>query len=292
MTSPWYELDGVRLASQDGPTVRAFVQTFTPGSVEHRTQDHDNPVGDGLHFGRDLVKPPLWAWELLVYRPGLEQEAADDLAALAGAWSADAVRQSPGAVQSLRYHRAGRTRRVFGRARRFSPVPARMRLGRIPVVCDFQLADHLHYGDVEESVTRGLVPATVGGLLAPLSSPLSTLTEAGPRIGQFVVDGDAPTWARVVFRGPVSNPWAQVAGWRVQLSGSIAYDRSVTVDARPWVRTVRRSDGAYVGGMLTRASRMDRMLLPPGQHEVAFGGIDDTNTATTSLLWRPAWRGL
>lgn len=281
-----FELDGAVFGGRHGAVI---VRSFDPGTREVRAQDVDRPGADGLMFGVDYQRPPLWTWELSANRASHEAAIAT-VAALEGAWARWAPRTRPGHAEPLRYRFAGRTRRVYGRPRRFAAPDVGsvlMRQGRGDIVADFQLADPLHYDDVERSATLYSVPPSTGGIVAPLVAPIST-TRAGDTAHRFItVGGDIETPLRVTFAGPITAPWVEVGGVRIALTGSVAYDQAVTVDAR--TRTVLRQDGASAAGMLTRRTRMDRLRLTPGTHEIRYGG---TGQATVTVAWRDAWRTL
>ena len=133
-----------------------------------------------------------------------------------------------------------------------------------------------------------------GGMSEPLSEPLSTIG-GGARSGVIdVVGGTAPAPFIATIHGPMTNPWIAGPGWRFDFLTTLAYDQTLTVDTRPWAKTVLRNDGASLAGTLTRASTAlsDARLLPGGGAWLTFGGIDGTGTATCSVSWRPTYRSL
>ncbi|MGL5850182.1 MAG: hypothetical protein ACRCZD_05290, partial [Phycicoccus sp.] len=211
---------------------------------------------------------------------------------LARAWDASAVRSTPGALSVLRYNLGGRVRRVYGRPRRFS-VAMRTTLwsGVTAAVADFQLADVLHYDDELQSVGVSIVPASTGGLVSPLKSPLSTLG-GGARQGVISVGGSAPTPFRATVRGPITNPWIAGPGWRIELATTLASDQSITINTRPGASSVLRQDGASMAGSLSRTTRLSTAVLRPGPSEITFGGTDPTGTASCTLTWRNAHHSL
>jgi hypothetical protein len=213
-------------------------------------------------------------------------------AALESAWR-DPARLRAGVSVPLSYLTAGRWRRVYGRPGRYSGVtPDFLAVGGLGrIVCDFRVTDPLHYDDAESSVVLTIVPGTTGGLEAPLASPLSTVRSSAPRAGVVTNTGDAPTPLKVTFHGPVTNPWVRSsAGMEVALTGTLAYDQTVTVDARSGA--VTRADGSPAGGMLTRKTRIPETVLQPGVTEFTFGGSDLTGTATATLAWRNAFNSI
>lgn len=286
-----FELDGFGFGGE-GHGVVVPPSGFDPGSASLDTQDGSNPVGDGLLMGRDFVRPPLWGFTLLT-NADTASDALDNLEALQAKWRADNVRQSPGAFSTLRYQLGGRTRRVYGRARRFSTaINTTLWSGLTGAVADFQLVDPLFYDDAQRSQTVSIVPASVGGVLSPLIGPITTLA-GGPRQGVIAdVGGSAPTPIYATIRGPITNPWVSGPGFKLQLNTSLGSGQYVTFDARPWAMTVRRNDGASLAGKLSRTSRLTDAKLRPGSCELLFGGSDPTATATCTVTWRPAFYSL
>src|SRR5690606_41823673 len=60
---------------------------------------------------------------------------------------------------------------------------------------DFIVVDPKSYGDVEQSVVLGMVPAEVGGFSFPLTFPIQTVNRGAT--GQVIeVGGTAKTWPR------------------------------------------------------------------------------------------------
>lgn len=268
-----------------------MVREFEPGGVNIEVTDSSRPNRDGVIVGRDFLGSRTWAWEISARGADLTA-VLNSASRLESAWR-PAARLLPGVKVPLSYLIDGRWRRVYGRPRRFAPFPpdflATSGIGRI--VCDFLVTDPLHYDDAETSVTLTIVPASTGGLMAPLVAPLSTVRSSAPRAGNVTNSGDAPTPLKVEFKGPVSNPWVRgPGGWEVGVTGSLAYDESITVD--PLAGTVTRQDGQPANGRLTRKTRLSGTLLQPGVTELTFGGTDLTGTATAKLSWRNAYTSI
>lgn len=285
-----FELDGVLF----GRSTTIFVEEdgFSPGRVDWRTQDAEVPQGDGVMFGRDFAGAPTWAWNLGIDRDN-ETEVLADQSRLTAVWRADKHRRTPGAVAALRYRLNGRVRRVYGRPRALAPsFDNRFSQGYIGLVADFRCADHLHYDDDLKSNNIPVGEITqVGGFKEPLSEPImDTRTTTAARAGGVDIGGDAPTWILVKFEGPISNPYVEADNglWRIQLNTSIASGESITIDPRPWARTVLRSDGASVAGTLNRGSRLQEMSLAPGPHVITFGGSAQEPGSSTTVSWRDA----
>lgn len=281
-----FELDGYLTGK--GHPVHAFA--FEPGSAETRNQDVANPHDDSLLMGRDRQTPTTWVFEFSSQHGEDKAAARAALNDLHRHWADRSKRTEPGQLSVLRYGLAGRTRRVYGRARRFAPVVGSLfSTGKASAVADFQTADTLHYADEEQRLTLDIVPPTQFGLTEPLTAPLTT-SGGGERQGIIQVDGDAPAHLTATIHGPISDPWVGGAGWRITLDADLAYDQSVTIDSR--TKTVLRNDGASMAGALSRSSYLMDVRVDPGPQEIIFGGTDQTGTARCVVAWRPAYYGI
>lgn len=277
-----FELSGVAFGCDTTWEVMAW--GVTPGEI--RSQDQPRPRRDGIYFGRDQHGAAMWFFDLLDRRVTDSGTALELLGPLSAAWSGDGVRERPGADVALRYTIGGRTRRVYGRPRRFSPVWDGLVFGRLPVVCDFQCRDHLFYDDAERTLTLTQVPVSSVGLSEPLSEPLST-QPFGSRPGVVVNDGDAATPLVVRFDGPCTDPSLALTGGDViALRGSLSASESVVVDTDA-ASVVLNGGGSFP---LYRVSRFFK--LPPGSQELRYAAIDPTATSRATVAWRPAFTSL
>jgi hypothetical protein len=260
-----------------------------PGSYSWRTQTVSNPGGDGRSFGVDLIDPGTWNFRLYTDCED-DREALAELAKIAKVWRGDAVRRTSGAVMALRYALGGRTRVVYGRPRRFSaPLDNRMTSGLIMITSDFELASELYFDDVENSIEVGTLPPSTGGFESDFETPLATEESDATQPYAFTVDGELPTPGIFEFKGPAEDPWLLIDdSTLIKLRGTIAYDTTITVDARPWVMSAYRHDGAGVAGMLSRETILPRLLLEPGLHTAAYGGNDASGTSRATVRWRGA----
>lgn len=286
-----FRLGDVEFGGRFGDLV---VEDFQPGEAELVTNDNARPQRDGVLVGRDFLGAANWAFDVATNMGDVEGARAA-AGALARVWLSEATRQTPNVTVPLSYQleEGGPWRRVYGRPGKYAGPTADvlMRQGVGRINADFRVTDPLHYADTETKVELQIVPATAGGIVAPIVAPVSTLATSGVRAGFVNNGGDAPTPLRVTFYGPVTDPWVRAAaGWEIGLEGSIAYDRSVTVDAR--AGTVTRNGGAPVNGMLTRKTRLSAARLPVGESELTFGGKDATGTARVRLAWSDAHLGI
>lgn len=280
-----YDLDGFVF----GANTDVMVDDIEIGSSEVVTNDVALPRQDGVRFGRDFRAGRVITFEFIILS-GTGVTALDQLAELETAWLADHVRSTPGAVSILSLTRSGRTRRVYGRPRRFAVAPERARHGWVSVTADFQCVDHYFYGDAELTTTVGMASPSVGGLIGPLIGPIDA-ESAGEGVQDLFVGGTLPGWPVIRIRGPIIDPTVEVVGqWTASLKLSLASDQWVVIDPTPWNRAVRHSNGGNLAGAFTAASqRLSQMRIPPGRQQILLRGIDPTGTASVTTYIREAW---
>lgn len=257
-------------------------------SSDFRTQDTDNPVGDGTIMGRDRLTPGTMTLNVHL----LGDDSADVNARLRDftrAWNTAVDRTQPGATTSLRWQDGGVPRLVYGRPRTLAVNNEESRHGLIRVTAAFKLSDAATYdvGEAQREVRIDSIPPPAGGLIDPLVAPL---TATGYATRQGLIEdtgGEAPTPFRVVFHGPVSNPFLTGPGWRIKLNTSLAWDEVVTVDTR--TGTVVSNLGRNMKPFLDAKSRLRDVRLAPGRTEIEFGGNDPTRTAYVLVQWQPAF---
>ncbi len=277
-----------------GPGTPYNVAGFEIGEPDMRNSDKPRAREDGDEFGRDYRGGRTITFDLNALsdpdEPIIEirhREVLNHLAVLESAWDAELARTQPGATSVLSYCRAGQTRRVFGRPRRFQPISTMDWAGNVPVTCDFRTKGHHFYDDTENAVTLGYIPADVGGFTPPL---IGSLIMSGQGVGaeNINIGGTGAAWLVARINGPISSPTVQVPGqWSATLNTTLAVDQWVLVDPSPWARTVLRNDGANLSGVFTADSqRLSGWRLPPGQHEVLLRGNDPTGTSSLNLFWR------
>lgn len=275
-----------------GKDVFVHPEGFDPGTTDYRAQDLEIPHEDGVAFGRDFATPSAWTFEMSTNGsdPATSLEMARTLALV---WKNPTVRQTPGKRAILRYRMAGRTRRIYGRPRRWADTyDNKLLSGTHQIVADFQRADIMHYDDGLSYHAIDILPAEGGWLVAPLVAPLSTIAGT-ERDSGFTVGGDSPTWPRILFNGPVLNPYVTIDGKKIALTMNLVAGQQAVIDTAPWARTViRYPDLANISGNLTRDTRMAQMALIPGAHELTFGGTDPSGTSKVTVQWRNAWSSL
>jgi hypothetical protein len=293
--------DGIRLGRD---YQRSATVTFELGvdGVKGPVDRHypKRPWSGGQRIGQ-------WAdgdWELVRTRVpgGPEKWAADGLAMLRQVWRADSIRMKPSRVAWLEHMVAGRRRRLYGRPRKFEVAHSRLlKQGYVPVVAEFTALDDRFYDSYESSVemwdywTGGYYPRPGrpwGGGTPPFASSMKRVS--------LNVEGHVPTYPWIVIHGPCKNPKVTISGlWSAQLAMTIPAGDTVTIDARPWMRTVlwdKGSSTASVADKLTRSSgRLGAMALPPGYWTAT---LSYTRSSTkyaegprVQIIWREAYGG-
>lgn len=286
-----FDLDGFEFGGAFAES--GFITTMTPGSATVVNNDAGYPRQDGTRFGRDYRSGQTLGFKTVVVPPhdgdGTDVGCQDRFGLLASAWLADEVRATPGAVSVLRMTRNGRTRRVYGRPRRFEPPDDADRFGWFSVDMDFACVDHLYYGDSELVTTISMEHPSVGGLVGPLIGPIDA-ESAGEGLQLMHVGGTQPAWLKMVIHGPIVDPIVEVVGlWSIKLNVSLASDDWIEIDPAPWNRLIKRRDGANMAGKLTQGSqRLTQMRIPPGPQQVLLRGVDPTVTAYVECFVREA----
>jgi len=294
-----YELGGVVFGL--GCPVAVKEDGFAPGSPALRTADKERPVSDGIRVGRTRLGAATWGFTLFTTAQGdggdadPEIEAWDAVSELADAWAGDEVRDQPETVMPLRYRIAGQTRRVYGQPRRWQPTTNNLSLyGRIDVVADFTVVDPLIYDDELQTQEVAVAPPqdTSGGLRVPFRPPARLRRGAGTRQSRILIGGTKPTPISLTFNGPLGAGAKVVTSqWTAQLEEPVASDDPVTIDASPWARSVTKRSGGGVR-VAPRITRISKMLLPPGFHDITFIGADPSGAASVTVAWRNARRSV
>ena len=261
-----------------------------PPAYGVRNQDQPQPNGDGSVMGVDYLEPGLWQFKLFTNG---EDEASVHAALeeLGLAWRADAYRKEPGKATGLRYRMNNRTRVVYGRPRRFEyPFGAEYVSGRVPITADFQTVSELFFDDYENSLDVDFKEPEAGGFVTPFTAPLTSDTSPDNEPYTLTVGGLLATPVMVDFIGPLDNTGILIDGEPfIAFQNDVPGDITATVDARPWVTSVTRSDGGGVAGLLSPRSRMPKMLLEPGEHTVTLLGSTPDGTGKARIRWHSAY---
>jgi Uncharacterized protein conserved in bacteria len=262
---------------------------FDPGSNDWLIQDQQDPFSGATRMGRDVQTGSTFTWSLHVNKDD-EEGALDALDALADAWAPEGLSSADAMV--LRYRIGGRTRRVYGRPRRFASTPDNRILGgMIPVTADFKRVDPLFYDDSPESITLGVAYESEGGFIFPVTFPVMTLP-GGYHPGEAFVSGRRKTWPIIRLDGPLVNPQIQTADWNLNLTLTLNEGHYVEIDTRPWKRTITLDGTSSIPGAINVQTRLRDLFLSPGHQSFGFRAISDTGTGSATISWYPAYASL
>ena len=267
----------------------------TTSAADQRNGDRDRPQEDGRMFGFDYRGAKTVVFEIgvitdhLTVPSGAHRLNLDYLDALEALWQHRKWRNSPDALAMLRSCEGGQTWRCYGRPRRYEESAGTLtQRGFTPIVADFALIDNEWYADVE-SVADVFLPSGIeGGLVAPVTAPLSSVQSTAGS-ASITVGGSSATWPVVEFRGPVLNPSLNIGTMVISLFMNIAAGEVVVYDPRPWIRSVYglANNAGYAGAIAAPTPKMADTALDPGTYAVAFNGTG-SGGASARLRWRNA----
>ena len=255
-----------------------------------RTSDTPWPLRSGSRPGAEYLD--AGSITMTMVTPfGINDAPAADAAVgrFLSAWRRG-LREAPGTLTPLLVEAHGKSRIVYGRPGRVSPpIPGSHGLdqGIAEIVAEFRVLDPIVYAPDPTGVTLSVIPKSLGGIIAPIVTPVTTTMTSGVEYRILTVPGDAPAPLRATFHGPAKDPAVTIDGVEVGIAGSLQYDEDVVVDGRD--RTVTFSDGRPASARLSRRSRLDRISLDPGEHEISFTATDRTGTARVTVEATPAY---
>ena len=255
-----------------------------------RTGDAEWPIRHGSRPGVDYLEAGSLTLTMCSSPNAQDDQSANAaVSSFMRAWRLG-LREGPGRLAPLWVSVGGRSRVVYGRPGRIAP-PApgsnAMKQGVAMLTAEFRILDPLVYAAEATETSVSVVPKTLGGIIAPVFTPIKTTLTSDTSYRFVTVEGDADAPFSVTFHGPATDPKVTVNGTEVGLVGSVAYDEDVTVNGR--ARTVELADGQPAATRMSRGTRIDRMLLPPGEHEIAFTATDRTGTARATVSVTPAF---
>ncbi|MFE4535795.1 hypothetical protein ACFRKB_12020 [Streptomyces scopuliridis] len=305
--APWqYEIGGVVLGTGSYVPVGDIEGLGAPAT---RSQDTDNPNGEGSSPGRDFYGPRPLRFEAGIKTPGDPVKGADILARLERALDAPDARTAPDGRHVLRGRWPGHsTRRMYGRLRRVETTSTATAIhGWIPLDVEFVGLDNPRWYDDELSeLTLGLDQAarttdmdrTVDEALGrPATCRRTADPEHRPaddRPGWVTNWGDVPTYPSLRVHGPVAGPriWNTVTRRLLELDLSLRGGEWVEIETRPRTCWALRNGSVNVANDLSPVSRLDLFTLPPGRSEIAWSAVDPSGTARLEVAWRSAYTTL
>ncbi|WP_435058525.1 phage distal tail protein [Streptomyces sp. bgisy060] len=267
------------------------------GVPDLRTQDVENPAGDGSFAGVDFYKPRTIRMEAGIRTPGDPGRGLDLLAQLQRAADTPAVRQSPGAETLLRMRWPGRpTRRLHGRLRRVEATSTTNAVnGWIPLDIEFTALDPRFHADDLSALTLNLSSDGLGGLRAPLVAPLTTgVAIPDERRGWLHNEGDLPAWPSIRITGPCSNPRIRhvQTGRVLELTVSLKSGEFIDIETRPGTRWALKNGTGNLAPALSTASRLDTFAIPPGSSELWWTARNYTGATRLAVTWHDAYAAL
>lgn len=274
-----------------GRPVEVTASGFKPGTGDILNQDSVNKRRGTISFGRDIKGPAEWSFSGFSNHDE-EIDALESVEDLAAAWNPIDTFDTAGRVSVLRYTTAGRTRRVFGRPRRFEAAPDNVIMsGMIPVDMTFQCVDSYSYDDIEQmSVIDLTSDNSTGGFVFPVTFPVSTLTTNNAGDDQVDVGGRVRTYPRITIRGPIVNPVLTSDDWTIRLNGTIPQFGYVVIDCRPWVLAITDHRGANASSMLDSRSWLEDCYLRPNyRNNFNLSGATSGGVARAEIRWRNAY---
>ncbi len=279
---------------RDIPTLR--FGRDTPLMVSRVTADYEIVTGDseregedGRRAGKDRHSGYTMTFEMFLQT--WVGNGLDYLGPFQKLWRQDSVRKRSDEYSFLKYTRADRTRWVWGRARKFTPIWDNADRGEIPVIATFDMMDDLFYDETEEMHTVGLITPSSGGFSQPLVEPITSFAVSFDQSGFHVADGEANVepWCRTTFHGPITNPKANIVD-KMEIAlvpFSLGFsDQAAVVSSYPWDRYAQTNQGVQVAGLLSAATpRMTELKLPLGDSILRYEGTDPTGTSSVDLQW-------
>lgn len=277
-----------------GAEVSIDAEGFDPGEVSWTTQDSANTRRSVLGFGRDSRDSRTWLWSSHVDRTSIA-EAVDTLERFSTAWAPQDVVESPGEHVAIRYRLAGRTRRIFGRPRRFAAPPSNLiTSGYVPVTHDFSLIDAHTYDDAESNVSIPYISAASGGgFVLPATMPITSTPTDGVGGDQLAVGGTARAYPVVRFYGPWWSPKLITDHWTLAWNGNIPANGYVEVDCRPWALTVLNQSGGSAVEHLDRRTVLEDCYFAAGSRpQVTLSGAAASGEARAEIRWRNTFNSI
>lgn len=260
------------------------------------TQDAQVIGTDGRAFGRDFLAGTSVTFTGQVrvqgdpYDPATAAQALRRYGEFAAAWVNPESRMRPGVVQQLRLRYPGAPGPVtaYGRGRQIAPTTGLVHFGIVSYVAQFDMADANFYSDEEYSISFGLTPAVGGGVIPPVIPP-HILASVETQDNTVVNPGSA-TWPVIEITGPITNPIIEypTRSIRLTLQADIPAGLTVTIDTRPWVRSISYTDSGSSLNGLAVGNRLADLMLPTGATVVGFTGQDLTGSARCRFTWRTA----
>lgn len=290
MTDPWK----ITYGGTGHEFGAVFVEAVQVGSIVYRVDDAEAPRMDGIYFGQDFADPGDIEIRVAVSADGImdpverRRFVADEVARFTKAWDAAEARSKPGTLVELH---AGELGIFEGRPRGLDWDRTDYASGFLRGRARFIRDSLVSYPPESEgggwhSVTLGLVPSQIGGLIAPLKAPLRTSVESS-RAAPVEVAGDADAWPVIELVGPIqSDAQVECVGrWSLRLNRALSHGQTARLDTRAG-RVATYLNDVPVQLLDPRSSLLAGCSLLPGSNVIALRGASIEGTASVSLRWR------
>jgi hypothetical protein len=241
------------------------------------------PAQHGAWSGRALAQ------ERTITFTALARALVADFPAVVQALSSATVLAEDGAEEPLVVSTLAEKRLVFGQiTNRAMPIDKAYRIGHGNATLQWTCADPRIYSLAAHS-TPIPQPASGGGLVYPLTYPLTygAAAESGSR--QLVNAGDVPTSPVLTIAGPCSVPSVTniTSGRTIEFGLTLAASEALIVDTG--AGTVLLGGADRLSSLTARSVPVEAFELAPGTNEIAYRAQSFTGGAVCTVTWRDAW---
>src|SRR5699024_2471789 len=152
-----------------------------------------------------------------------EYSADDVVGQFLAAWR-QGLTLGAGVDVPLKVQTVSKARVVYGRSRKLDPPApgsSSMEQGIAELSAMVAINEPLVYDTESAKVSLSVIPKSLGGIIAPLVTPISKTMTSGVEYRQIEVGGDAPAPIKVTFHGPATDPKMSVGGATIGIKGNI-----------------------------------------------------------------------
>jgi hypothetical protein len=258
------------------------VLSAKPQSYNVNNQDFQVPLADETRMGQDTFQAGPMVFKIGVidnapvnYIPNtlpdtLVLKSSKLLTALQKEWKADEIKKQWGALKPITYCDGyGVVRQIYGRPRKFDYTLKRPGSQFHVVTAEYARVDTLSYTELEYA---------------------AELVEGAAPVNYTREGGDANSWFRVVFTGPVTDPLVILGEAEIQLQYTIPAGVQVEVNSYPWSRRIIDSNGLNLRTTLIgNTLYLDQLQLPPNESiPMSWTASGTTSASKCVVLWRDA----
>lgn len=289
---PFFELGSI--GTSDYPlSVQVVI-----GDTDREVQDQRHPTSDGVVMGKDSLGGFEITFDMKILpvevAPLKWDPALDLFGDFVAAWRADGIRNSPGVYCEL--YNTARDRMVFGRPRKCSPKLDRLRKGLIQYVATFETNSPDWYSAVEHSTTIDVIPPSVGSIITPVETPVTTANQSAPSYGDVENAGNVNAWPIIEIYGPGSSIAVSLYSgvnriWTISVPTALKTGQVLVVDTQPWSRSAILNGTLPANGRI-RGTQLENCFIPPGVHEIRFDAVDPSGTSYAVIKWRDAYASM